>query len=105
MKADRQNIEVKNLQLILSNLDSVQERFNHLNDLDSQQQLHYQQHVDNLNLLDDDIHGWHDLWPKLKQHSVLSSRCFVMQYASLSFLPSVMAFHYCPLLRTVTGFY
>nr|WP_143224000.1 YccS family putative transporter [Acinetobacter sp. ANC 5054] len=71
-----QNIEVKNLQLILSNLDSVQERFNHINDLDRQQQQHYQQHVDNLNLLDDDIHGVHDLWLKLKQHLTPESALF-----------------------------
>lgn len=76
VETNPQNIEVKNLQLILSNLDSVQERFNHLNDLDSQQQLHYQQHVDNLNLLDDDIHGWHDLWLKLKQHLSPESALF-----------------------------
>ena len=71
-----QNIEVKNLQLILSNLDSVQERFNHINDLDREQQQHYQQHVDNLNLLDDDIHGVHDLWLKLKQHLTPESALF-----------------------------
>ncbi len=51
MANNPQNIEVKNLQLILSNLDSVQERFSHVQDLDHSQQQAYQQHIDNLNLL------------------------------------------------------
>ncbi|WP_373685353.1 MULTISPECIES: YccS family putative transporter [unclassified Acinetobacter] len=76
MTNNPQNIEVKNLQLILSNLDSVQERFSHVQDLDHSQQQAYQQHIDNLNLLDDDIHGWHDLWLKLKQHLSPESALF-----------------------------
>jgi Predicted membrane protein len=76
MANNPQNIEVKNLQLILSNLDSVQERFSHVQDLDHSQQQAYQQHIDNLNLLDDDIHGWHDLWLKLKQHLSPESALF-----------------------------
>ena len=70
------NIEVKNLQLILNNLDSVHERFLHLNELQNRQQQRYQQHIDNLNLYDDDIHGWHDLWLKLKQHLTPQSALF-----------------------------
>ncbi|WP_373886236.1 YccS family putative transporter [Acinetobacter sp. YH12079] len=76
MANNPQNIEVKNLQLILSNLDSVQERFSHVQDLDHSQQQAYQQHIDNLNLLDDDIHGLHDLWLKLKQHLSPESALF-----------------------------
>lgn len=59
------NIEVKNLQLVLNNLDSMQERFAHLNDLNSPQE-HLPQQLDQLNLYDDDIHGARDLWLKLK---------------------------------------
>nr|WP_180175908.1 YccS family putative transporter [Acinetobacter sp. YH12025] len=76
MANNPQNIEVKNLQLILSNLDSVQERFSHVQDLDHSQQQAYHQHIDNLNLLDDDIHGLHDLWLKLKQHLSPESALF-----------------------------
>ena len=70
------NIEVKNLQLILNNLDSVHERFQHLNELQSRQEQRYQQHIDNLNLYDDDIHDWHDLWLKLSQHLTPQSALF-----------------------------
>ena len=70
------NIEVKNLQLILNNLDSVHERFQHLNELQSRQEQRYQQHIDNLNLYDDDIHDWHDLWLKLNQHLTPQSALF-----------------------------
>lgn len=72
-----QNIEVKNLVLVLNNLDKVQEQFSNL----SVEQQHFQQHYashsspqssgrvqDNFDLLDDDIHGLNDLWLKLKQH-------------------------------------
>lgn len=71
-----QNIDVKNLQLILNNLDNVQERFQHLNELQSRQEQRYQQHIDNLNLYDDDIHGWHDLWLKLSPHLSPQSALF-----------------------------
>lgn len=76
IQANPHNIEVKNLQLILNNLDNVQERFQHLNELQSHQEQRYQQHIDNLNLYDDDIHGWHDLWLKLRQHLTPQSALF-----------------------------
>lgn len=74
--ANPHNIEVKNLQLILNNLQSVHERLQHLNELQSRQEQRYQQHIDNLNLYDDDIHGAHDLWLKLKQHLTPQSALF-----------------------------
>nr|WP_228720282.1 YccS family putative transporter [Acinetobacter portensis] len=70
------NIDVKNLQLILTNLETFLERFTGLKNLQTQQESHYQQHVDNLNLLDDDIQDIHDLWLKLKQHLTPQSALF-----------------------------
>ena len=79
------NIEVKNLVLVLNNLDKVQEQFLNL----SVEQQHFQQHYsnspernsisqshDNFDLLDDDIHGLNDLWLKLKQHLSPESALF-----------------------------
>ena len=68
------NIEVKNLQLVLKNLNNVQEQFQHLTIEQANYQQHYaqkaSQQFDNLDLLDDDIHGIQDLWLKLKQHQI-----------------------------------
>lgn len=75
IKDNPQNIEVKNLQLVLNNLDSMQERFAHLNNL-SRQQEQLPQQLDQLNLYDDDIHGAGDLWLKLKQHLTPQSALF-----------------------------
>ncbi|WP_338561470.1 YccS family putative transporter [Acinetobacter sp. KS-LM10] len=75
-----QNIEVKNLRLILKNLINIQEQFQHLaieqkngpqNDEHKSSQA-----LDNLNLLDDDIQGLDDLWLKLKQHLSPQSALF-----------------------------
>ena len=63
-----QNKEVKNLLLVLNNLNNVQEQFHNLNIEQDNYQQSYTQHRDNHNLLDDDIHGIQDLWFKLKQH-------------------------------------
>lgn len=70
------NLEVKNLGLILNNLNSVNEQLNHLQDVQSDEQSRYQKHRDNLNLLDDDIQDSHDLWLKLKQHLSPQSALF-----------------------------
>ena len=79
------NIEVKNLVLVLNNLDKVQEQFLNL----SVEQQHFQQHYsnspernsisqphDNFDLLDDDIHDLNELWLKLKQHLSPESALF-----------------------------
>lgn len=66
------NLEVKNLLLVLKNLHTVQEQFQHV----AIEQGNYKQHYtekpiqqrDNQDLLDDDIQGAEDLWLKLKQH-------------------------------------
>ncbi|MCP5775337.1 hypothetical protein NL389_36500, partial [Klebsiella pneumoniae] len=50
-----QNIEVKNLQLILANLLSVYEQLQHLHDQQALYKPRYQQHFDDLSLFDDDI--------------------------------------------------
>ena len=65
------NREVKNLHLVLNNLQTIQEQLiilgqDHLLEKSSADILNRRQ--DNLNLLDDDIQGWSDLWLKLKQH-------------------------------------
>lgn len=74
------NLEVKNLLLVLKNLRTVQEQFQHV----AIEQSNYQQHYvekrteqwDNQNLLDDDIQGAEDLWLKLKQHLSPQSALF-----------------------------
>jgi len=70
------NIEVKNLSLVLRNLRSVQEQFSNLAIEQDHYQQHYSTHQDNLNLLDDDIHGIQDLWLKLRQHLTPESALF-----------------------------
>ncbi|PWF32374.1 TIGR01666 family membrane protein, partial [Yersinia pestis] len=59
-----QNIEVKNLQLILANLLSVHEQLQHLHDQQALYKPRYQQHFDDLSLFDDDIRDSTDLWLK-----------------------------------------
>ncbi|OTG80667.1 YccS family putative transporter [Acinetobacter sp. ANC 4648] len=74
------NLEVKNLLLILRNLNNIRDQFLNL----SIEQYNYQQHYhgnshqqqQNINLLDDDIHGVQDLWLKLKQHLTPQSALF-----------------------------
>ena len=70
------NIEVKNLGLVLRNLHNVQEQFANLAIEQDHYQQHYSTHQDNLNLLDDDIHGLQDLWLKLRQHLTPQSALF-----------------------------
>ncbi|KAA8731676.1 TIGR01666 family membrane protein [Acinetobacter qingfengensis] len=70
------NLEVKNLQLILNNLKSLYTELHSFQKNSPPVQNRYQQHIDNLNLLDDDIQGWHDLWLKLKQHLTPQSALF-----------------------------
>nr|WP_277613830.1 YccS family putative transporter [Acinetobacter nematophilus] len=70
------NIEVKNLLLVLRNLKNVQDQFTNLSIEQANYQQSYSQHRDNLNLLDDDIHGIQDLWLKIKQHLSPKSALF-----------------------------
>nr|WP_174506805.1 YccS family putative transporter [Acinetobacter sp. Marseille-Q1620] len=70
------NLEVKNLLLVLRNLKNIQEQFNNLNIEQNDYRQNYQQHQDNLNLLDDDIHGLQDFWLKIKQHLTPKSALF-----------------------------
>ena len=70
------NIEVKNLGLVLRNLRNVQDQFANLTIEQDHYQQHYSAHQDNLNLLDDDIHGLQDLWLKLRQHLTPESALF-----------------------------
>lgn len=80
MSDNPQNIEVKNLLLVLKNLCTIQEQFQHV----AIEQDNYQQHYpekttqlrDNQNLLDDDIHGFADAWLKLQQHLTPQSALF-----------------------------
>lgn len=71
-----QNIEVKNLQLILANLLSVHEQLQHLHDQQALYKPRYQQHFDDLSLFDDDIRDSTDLWLKLKPHLSPQSALF-----------------------------
>jgi len=70
------NLEVKNLLLVLKNLNNVQDQFINLSIEQNNYQQSYNHHGDNLNLLDDDIHGIHDLWLKIKQHLTPNSALF-----------------------------
>lgn len=70
------NWEVKNLLLVLNNLNNVQSQFINLSIEQEQYQQSYSEHRDNLNLLDDDIHGVQDLWLKIKQHLTPQSALF-----------------------------
>ena len=70
------NLEVKNLLLVLNNLKNVQQQFINLSIEQGSYQQSYSQHHDNLNLLDDDIHGVQDLWLKIKQHLTPKSALF-----------------------------
>ena len=75
------NLEVKNLLLVFNNLKKVQDQFINLsieqgNYRQSYSQQSSSQHRDNLNLLDDDIHGVQDLWLKIKQHLTPNSALF-----------------------------
>ncbi|RZG74387.1 YccS family putative transporter [Acinetobacter sp. WCHAc060025] len=70
------NLEVKNLLLVLKNLKNVQDQFINLSIEQNNYQQSYSLHRDNLNLLDDDIHGVQDLWLKIKQHLTPKSALF-----------------------------
>jgi uncharacterized membrane protein (TIGR01666 family) len=71
-----QNLEVKNLLLILRNLKKIQEQFLNLSHEQNNYRQNYLQHQENLNLLDDDIQDIPDLWLKLKQHFTPNSALF-----------------------------
>lgn len=70
------NLEVKNLELILNNLKSIHEQFAQLQlpqNIEIRSTQHQQAH---LNLLDEDIQGFQDLLLKLKQHLSPQSALF-----------------------------
>lgn len=71
-----QNLEVKNLLLILRNLKKIQEQFINLSHEQNNYRQNYLQHQENINLLDDDIHDVPDLWLKLRQHLTPHSALF-----------------------------
>jgi uncharacterized membrane protein (TIGR01666 family) len=62
------NIEVKNLQLIVGNLHSFHGALAQLAQQNLQPIAIAAEQLQSFNLLDDDIQGWHDLWLKFKQH-------------------------------------
>lgn len=74
------NLEVKNLVLVLNNLHNVHQSFLKLSL--EQQQFHHSdinantEAQDNADLLDDDLHGIEDAWFKLKQHLSPKSALF-----------------------------
>jgi uncharacterized membrane protein (TIGR01666 family) len=74
------NLEVKNLVLVLNNLHNVHQSFLKLS-LEQQQFHHSDSNAnteaqDNVDLLDDDLHGVEDAWFKLKQHLSPKSALF-----------------------------
>lgn len=70
------NIEVKNLELILNNLKSVHEQFAQLQFSQNIEHHAAEQHQDHLNLLDDDIQGAQDFILKIKQQLSPQSALF-----------------------------
>lgn len=90
------NIEVKNLQLILSNLLSVHEQLQHLQDGQAIYRPDYPKHFDDSSLFDDDLRGPADFWLKLRphlgpqsalfRHAVRIALVFLVGYA-ISLLP------------------
>lgn len=68
--------DVKNLKLILKNLQTMHDQLSHLYDVQFTYTYRFQQHHENLNLLDDDIQGFKDLWLKFRQHLTPQSALF-----------------------------
>nr|WP_227554330.1 YccS family putative transporter [Acinetobacter lanii] len=102
-----QNMEVKNLGLVLSNLRSVHQQFAHLAEQQSLSTAHKNTEIqhsidpthsaqDNFQLLDDDLHSAEEVWYRLKQnlspqsalfrHAVRIAFVFAVGYA-ISLLP------------------
>ena len=71
-----ENLEVKNLILILRNLKKLEEQFENLSTEQESDQPYPSQSFENLDLLDDDIQGFDDLWFKFKQHLTPKSALF-----------------------------
>lgn len=71
-----ENLEVKNLLLILRNLKKLEEQFENLSTEQESDQPYSSQSFENLDLLDDDIQGFDDLWFKFKQHITPKSALF-----------------------------
>lgn len=70
------NIEVKNIQLIMTNLTTLYEQLNRLNQQTPMSNDHTRPLLAEINLLDDDIQNLTDLWLKLKQHLSPQSALF-----------------------------
>ncbi|MEB3767216.1 YccS family putative transporter [Acinetobacter sp. MD2] len=70
------NLEVRNLQLILKNLHNFHEQLNGLNQLQQQNTSLTHNSNDNFNLLDDDVQDWHDLVLKFRAHLSPQSALF-----------------------------
>lgn len=70
------NLEVKNLELIFNNLKSIHEQFAQLQFKQKIETLSPQQQQAHLNLLDEDIQGFQDLFLKIKQHLSPQSALF-----------------------------
>ncbi|ENU28966.1 TIGR01666 family membrane protein [Acinetobacter sp. CIP-A165] len=70
------NLEVKNLELIFNNLKSIHEQFAQLQFKQKIEKLSPQQQQAHLNLLDEDIQGFQDLFLKIKQHLSPQSALF-----------------------------
>lgn len=76
INAHPDNIAVKNLQLVLDNLNTLYEQLNRLNKNNHVSTPTQQPLLAEINLLDDDIQGLTDLWLKFKQHLSPQSALF-----------------------------
>ncbi|MCH7335881.1 YccS family putative transporter [Acinetobacter sp. NIPH 2699] len=70
------NLEVKNLELVLNNLKSIHEQFAQLQFKQKIETFSPEQQQAHLNLLDEDIQGFQDLFLKIKQHLSPQSALF-----------------------------
>lgn len=93
MHKEPNNIELKNLSLVLKNLNNLQQQFTQLSQMTAPNtaQLLSTLQSDNMQLLDDDVRGLDDLWLKLKsqlgphsalfRHAVRIGLLFAVGYA------------------------
>ncbi|WP_343596918.1 YccS family putative transporter [Acinetobacter sp.] len=70
------NLEVRNLQLIVKSLQNFHEQLAGLNTVQQQSPTFVAKGNDNFNLLDDDVQDWHDLILKFRAHLTPQSALF-----------------------------
>lgn len=76
IKQNPSNLEVRNLQLILKNLQNFHEQLAGLNVVQQESPTLLAKTNDNFNLLDDDVQDWHDFILKFRAHFTPQSALF-----------------------------